>query len=339
MIGLSGLYFSRNYEDDQQFSASQFANERGLFSNDADHGNFAGYEAYLSRRKANGNGFEGRYFALEPSSATASLGGGPLTSLSGGSVVGAPEFLSGVGLQAANLGADITAADVFNYADVHQVVRETQIQNAEFNLLRLGRSAQRSHGVGRLVSHEYLFGFRYFRFDESFNYNAQVFRPGNVASGLSRADYLNEVTNTLFGLQIGGRSEIGFLKRFSLIAVSKAGVFNNDFTNNQTVNFSPRGGNLVTAEVLDGAYSGQAFATEGRDSAVTMLGELDLGVTCQMTNNSRLRVGYRALFVPNLAFAVPQTEQFFTDLNAVQTPTDNDDLFVHGGYFGAEFAF
>ncbi len=337
-IGISGLYFSRNYEDDRQFSASRFANERGLFSNDADHDNFGGYDVNLARRKANGNGFEARYFSLEPSRETATLGGGPFTTLSGG-VVGARQYLSGVGLLGANSGSDITAADIFNYADVHQVVRETDIQNVEFNLLRLGLTGQRNGGSGRMISHEYLFGFRYFRFDESFNYNAQVFRPGNIASGLARADYLNQVTNTLFGLQIGGRTEIGFLKRFSLIVGTKAGIFNNDFTNNQNVNFSPRGADVVTAQVLDGPYRGQAFATEGSDSEITMLGEVDLGVTYQMTNNSRLRVGYRALFVPNVALAVPQTEMFFTDLNAVQNPTDNDDLFLQGGYFGAEFAF
>jgi len=342
-IGVAGLYFNRNYENDRQFSASQFVNERGLFSNDADHGNFAGFDVNLNRRKANGHGFEARFFQLEPSRATASLGGGPFTTLSGGGVFGAGNYLSGVGaigvgLTGGSVG-DVTAADTFNNADVHQVARETEIQNVEFNLLRLGRTGQRQRGVGRLASHEYLVGFRYLRFDESFNYNAQVFRPGTTASGLLRTDYLNEVTNTLFGVQIGGRTEIGFLKRFSLIAGTKAGIFNNNFTNNQNVSFSPRGGDTFSAVILDGGNRGQAFDTEGEDSEITMVGELDLGVTYQMTNNSRLRVGYRALFVPNVALAVPQMETLFSDLNAVQTPTANDDLFLQGGYFGAEFAF
>ena len=70
-----------------------------------------------------------------------------------------------------------------------------------------------------------------------------------------------------------------------------------------------------------------------------MIGELDLGVTYQMFRNSRLRVGYRALFVSDVAFAVPQTEPLFTNLDAVQSPTDNDNLFLQGGYFGVEFAF
>ena len=343
-IGVLGLYFNRDFEDDRQFSASQFPNERGLFSNDADHDNFGGYEVFLNRRKANGNGFEARFFDLEPSSASATLGGAPFTTLSGGGTFFSPgQFLSGVGVPNVSFGGgnvqDVTAADIFNLADVHQVTRETSIQNVEFNLLRLGRIGQRRRGAGRTVSHESLIGFRYFRFDESVNYSAQVFRPGTIASDLSRSDYLNEVTNSLYGIQIGGRTEVGFLRRFSVIATTKAGFFNNTFTNNQNVNFSPRGAATETAQILDGPFSGQPFDTEGEDSDFAMIGEFDVGVTYQMFRNSRLRVGYRAIFVTDVALAVPQTETLFSDLNAVQSPTDNDDLFLQGGYIGAEFAF
>ena len=343
-IGANGLYFNRDYEDDRLFSASRFANERGLFSNDADHDDFGGYEVFLNRRNANGNGLEARFFDLEPSSATATLGGAPFTTLSGGGgSFGPGQFLTGVGVPDVNFGGgfvqDVTAADVFNFADVHQVTRETSIQNIEFNLLRLGRIGQRQRGVGRTVSHESLVGFRYFRFDESFNYSAQVFRSGTIASDLSRADYLNEVTNSLYGIQIGGRTEIGFLRRFSVIATTKAGFFNNNFTNNQNVNFSPRGAATETAQILDGQFAGQPFDTEGEDNDFAMIGEFDVGVTYQMFRNSRLRVGYRAIFVTDVALAVSQTETLFSDLNAVQSPTDNDDLFLQGGYFGAEFAF
>ena len=336
MIGVSGLYFGRNYGSDQQFSSSRFVNERGLFSNDADHDNFYGFDANLTRRKANGNGFEARYFGLEPNRATQTLGGGPFTTL-GITNFGDPAILlSGVGVFGA---PNLTAAEIFDYADVHQVTRETSIHNAELNLLRLGRTGQRKRGAGRTVSHEYLFGFRYFKFDESFGYNAQAFRAGNPASHLLRAEYLNEVTNSLYGAQIGGRTEIGFLRKFSLIIGTKAGIFNNRFTNNQNVTLSPRGGTPYAAQVLDGPYSGEAFDTQGKGSDVTMLGELDLGLTYRVFRNSRLRVGYRALFVSDVAFAVPQTELFFSDLNAVRNPTANDDLVLHGGYFGMEFAF
>ena len=166
-----------------------------------------------------------------------------------------------------------------------------------------------------------------------------MFRPGTIASNLSRADYLNEVTNSLYGLQIGGRTEVGLLRRFNVIATAKAGIFNNDFTNNQTVNFSPRGAATQTAQVLDGQFSGVPFDTEGEDSEFAMIGEFDVGLTYQMFRNSRLRVGYRAIFVTDVALSVPQTETLFSDINAVQSPTANDDLFLQGGYFGAEFAF
>ena len=347
-IGANYLYFNRNYEDDRQFSASRFANERGLFSNDADHDDFGGFEVNWTRRKANGSGFEARYFSLEPSQASRSLGGGPFTTL--GAFPGEPAiFLSGVGVQdvfvpgpgpqggpspQGGVVRDVTAAEVYNFADVHEVTRDTSIQNVEFNLLRLGRVGQH-----RGATHEYLVGFRYFKFDESFGYNASAFRPGNIASDVERAEYLNEVTNQLYGAQIGGRTEIGFFKRFSLIIGTKAGIFNNSFSNSQNVSFLPRGGNPITAQVLNGPFEGQVFDTEGEDSQITMIGELDLGISYRMFRNSRLRAGYRALFVSDVAFAVPQTEVFFSDISAVQSPNDNDDLFLQGGYIGAEFAF
>ena len=335
LLGVSGLYFTRNYEDNQQLSASRFAGERGLFSNDADHDDFGGVDANLIRRQANGKGIEFRYFGFTPGDETATLGGNPFTTIA------ASDFGPDFGLNGVGIPGELTAADAFNLAEVHQVTRETTIHNAEFNLLRMGRTPDRRRGGdGSRVNFEYLAGFRYLKFDESLNYSAQAIRPvTGTGSNLLRADYNNEVSNDLYGAQIGGRSEICLGRKFSLIIGTKAGIFNNRFSNQQNVSFRQRNGSRVNARVLGGPFDGAGFNTDGEDDDITMLGELDLGLTYRMFANSRIRGGYKAIFVSDVAFAADQTEFFFQNLGAVQQPEANDDLVLHGGYLGMEFAF
>ena len=336
ILGVSGLYFQRNYGDNLQLSGSRFIGERGLFSNDADHDDFGGVDANLIRRRADGKGYEVRYFGLTPGDATATLGGNPFTTLAG--TAGGFDFgLSGVGIP-----DQLTATDAFNLAEIHQVTRETRIYNAEFNLLRMGCTPNNiRRGDASRVNFEYLLGFRFFKFDESLNYSAQQIRP-TAATGsgsLLRADYKNEVSNDLYGIQIGGRSEINLGRKFSLILGTKAGIFSNNFTNQQNVSFLERNGNRVAGQVLSGPNQGAAFDTDGEDTDITMLGELDLGLTYQLFKNSRIRAGYKAVFVSDVAFAADQTELFFQDLVAIQQPEANDDLVLYGGYLGMEFAF
>ena len=332
IIGLSGLYFTRNYGDDLLLSQSQFPGERGLFANDADHDEFGGFDVNLTRRKANGHGFEARYFAFEPSRVSRSLGGSPVTALDGTSFFPS-SGLAGIGTGIVGLAGTFSAADIFNAASVHQVTRDTEIRNVEFNILRLGRVGQRKKN-GRAISHEYLLGFRYFEFNESVDYSARAFPTNSV---ITQANYQNEVSNSLYGIQVGGRSEIGLLRRLSLIVGTKAGVFSNDVSNDQTVNFTQRGAPTVTATPIDPSGANLPFSASRND--ITLLGELDLGLTYQVTDNSRLRVGYRAVYVPDVAFATAQTDILFAQPQFGDRPDSDDDLILHGGYLGLEVAF
>lgn len=330
IFGVKGLYLNRNYESNRGFSGPGTPGGPGLFTGQTEHDDFGGLEATLTRRGAAGRGYELRYFGLTPAATTATITGNPTTNFDG-ATTGPNTFLSGV-----QRPGGLTAAQAFNLATVHQLTRESTIHNAEFNFLRMGQPVNADGGNVR----ETLLGFRYFRFDESLNYRGSGIAPNALPGGdISRVDWLNETTNELFGIQIGQRSEFGLFGRFRGIVGAKAGIFNNQHSNSQRVSFRGAGGAEELAQVVSGPDAGRGFSVTGDDDQVAMMGELDLGVAYQLTRNSRIRVGYQAVYVTDVALAGDQIEQNFFDIASVGQPQTEGDLFLHGGYFGMEFAF
>lgn len=327
MFNVSGVYFSRNMPDLSLSSERVPAGAvptRFLTSGDADHDNFGGIDASITRRRATGKGYELRYLNLSPSEATSTLAGGPVT-------------LFGQFGQIGQIGG-ITHQQAFNLADVHEVSRDMLVQNAEFNLLRMGRQAHTRRG--QEASFEYLLGFRYFKFDETLSYSAFGIRPNTFTGGdITRADYTSEVENELYGAQFGGRSEISLFSRMSLLIGLKAGIFQNNLSSRQRATTRGVGGDERIAQVLNGPNQGSPYNLSGEDTDYTMLGELDLGLTYRVTNSIRMRGGYKAIFVDDIAFADNQLGSDFRDINFNSIPQANDDLVLHGGYFGLDFAF
>ena len=328
LLNISGVYFRRNVPD-FLLSAGQFdaAGQPTSFlsTGDADPSDFGGVDASIIRRRATGKGYELRYLNLSPGEATSTLAGRPF------SIVGQLNQVGQIG--------GLSVQQAFNQiADVHQVSRDMTIQNAEFNLLRMGRQAQTRRG--QQASFEYLLGFRYFQFEEALSYSATGIRPNVFAGGdISKAEYVADVENELYGAQFGGRSEISLFKRFSLLVGLKAGIFQNNFSSRQQASFTGVNGEKRLAHVLNGDNQGTPYNLQGEDTDYTLLGELDLGLTYRVTNSIRMRGGYKAIFVDDIAFADSQGSGDFSDVNFNSIPRADDDLVLYGGYFGLDFAF
>lgn len=327
LLNVSGVFFNRNTPDvplsTERVPAGGVAS-RFLSSGDADHNDFGGIDASIIRRRATGKGIELRYLNLTPGESTSTFSGAPLTLISQFGQIGQPDA--------------ITHRQAFNLADVHQVSRDLSIQNAEFNLLRMGRQA--STRRGQEASFEYLLGFRYFKFEESLDYSAFGIRPNTATGGdITRANYFSEVENELFGAQFGGRSEISLFKRLSLLVGLKAGIFQNNLSSRQRATTVGVDGEQRVAQVLNGPNEGALYDLSGEDTDYTLLGELDLGLTYRVTNSIRLRGGYKAIFVDDIALADNQIPADFRNVQFNSTPQANDDLVLHGGYFGIDFAF
>ena len=327
LLNVSGVYFNRNLPD-VLLSAERVpaggTPSRFLSTDDADFDGFGGIDASIIRRRETGKGIELRYLGFSPGQVSRQLAGSPVT------LVG----------QFGNIGqaGGITHQDAFNLSEIHEISRDMEIQNAEFNFLRMGRLATTRRG--QTASFEYLLGFRYFNFEESLTYSGFGIRPNTLPGGdITRADYRSEVENELYGAQFGGRSEISLFNRMSLLVGLKAGIFANDFSSRQRATVRGIGGEERTATVIGGPNDGAPFDFTGEDTDYTLLGEIDLGLTYQLTNNVRVRGGYKAIFVDDIALADTQAAGDFRDLNFISQPTVNDDLVLYGGYLGLDVAF
>lgn len=317
IVGVSALSFARDYEDGVLLSR----NDRGdkLFTDDADEGDFGGYGITIGRRKSNGKGFELRYWAFN-TDATARLDGASVGT----------ELPTLANLD--HLPSARTVKSIFDSALVHVIDRETDINNFEINLLNNGGYYQTRHG--RSAHFELVGGLRWFQFDERLAYTA-VGDTQAFPLATETLTYQSQVNNDLWGLQLGARNELCFTNRLRGFFGVTAGIFNNHIKTQQ--NFFDANG--VGAVLNDGPSSGREF--DGRDSKndVAILGELDAGITYQVTQRARARFGYRTFGVAGVALAADQIPVDFRRTDAVQTANSNGSLLLQGGYAGMEFCF
>ncbi|WP_417746825.1 BBP7 family outer membrane beta-barrel protein [Rosistilla oblonga] len=197
-------------------------------------------------------------------------------------------------------GAVALATLDFFAADRMTITNDAQIHNIEVNAWRrVNQSA------------EFLLGFRYLDFDETFNINSF-----DLDSGTS--DYRIDTENELFTLQTGARLS-GCVMGWNYQALGKIGAgiadtrqhtFLGDFNN--------------TAVLRNSSNDAEEF---------TLVSELGLKFTRQLTTNISLTVGYDVLWVDNIARAGNQLD--FTDVAGSGTGLHNHGrAFMHGGSLG-----
>ena len=308
VVGINGLWFSRDYEDD--IGLSYNATPAYLSSTDADHDFFGGVEAVLSRRNCNGQGTEFRYWGLFPSQSDVALTNGR-TVWSGLQWVTDPTSGNNV-------------YNTYNVATDHRIYRNSEFHNFEANLLSNGGTCGRR-------SYEWVAGFRWFEFDENFRYNTVT----NVGGYSSVYNYELDASNTLLGFQMGGRKELCLSQRLRLHLAGKAGVFNNYIRHRQSL----QNGTGTYGQINSGPYNGQDYNYASTKNDLAVMGELDLGMSWQFQNCWRLRTGYRVVGFSGVALAPDQIPSNFQDAADIQRIDSNGSLILHGFYTGAEFSF
>ena len=189
--------------------------------------------------------------------------------------------------------------------------KETTIHSLEFNRVRWGWDVLKS-----------FVGFRYLYFDDQFQLDstAPVLSPfgpptGVTETGQQRIDAINH----LFGAHIGAELfyDIGY--RFSLSGLSKFGVYANV---NEVDNFLVNNSTVL----LD---------TESNDANISTTYEINVLAHYQIRQTARLRVGYNALFVGNIATVSDNAAPFVSPFTGFEA-SDQDDAFIHGFTFGLE---
>lgn len=316
--GVVGLFFQRDYEDNR-FLAQNAAGAT-LFTNDADQGSMDGFGVNLGSRNANGSGFEVGYWALNPGSSVGVL--------QGGNVYTVIQNLD----QLTHVSSGRNLYDIYANSVTQTVVRDTDITNLEFNLLRNGGTF--GTRKNRRGFYELLGGFRWFQFDESLQYAASI--DTGAWPGTPSDFYYNlEAQNRLLGLQLGARNEYCLSSKLRFFSGVKGGIFNNNIRTVQ--NITDINGEI--AQVNSGAGSGRPFSYTDEKNDVAFLGELDFGILYNLSARSRIRLGYRALGISGVALAADQMPFLYNDPNELSRANSNGNLLLGGGYYGLEFCF
>ena len=217
------------------------------------------------------------------------------------------------------------AADFFDNSREHRIWRENEIHNIEVNFLREELISSRSTQV------TWLAGVRYFRFDESVIFGAvagaSAITPGAEFGNNGGVDeaYLDiRCENNLVGFQIGLRGDYYCTDDVSFFAVPKLGVYGNEINHRAQL------------------YSGNGdvgFDINSNEDDVSILAQIDLGLSWQFAPRWRAFGGYRAIAVSGIALSDDQFPAFLAATDELEDIDTNGDLILHGAFAGAELTF
>jgi hypothetical protein len=197
-------------------------------------------------------------------------------------------------------GPVVAVADDFDNADRMRLSYRSQLQNAEFNMVR---------GTGNWSM---LAGFRYLNLGERFNINS-LDSDGDIS------DYTVHTSNNLFGGQLGTRLQGSLGERLGWNVTGKAGIFGNDAIQSQVL--------------MDNNNTFVLRQNTSRRGAVAFVGDLNLSGTYRLNGTWSVVGGYFLLYAAGVALAPDQLD--FTNTAASGTRiTTRGDLFLHGANVG-----
>ena len=215
--------------------------------------------------------------------------------------------------------------------DTHVLTRQTELNNFEFNILKCSQPRLKA------VSTEFLLGFRYFQFGETLLYEGVDLQGGDPMFVRPESiGYFSSVENDLLGLQFGSRSDYRVGNRMMLHLGVKLGAFNNSVQTRQRVDYRLDNGSVINPFVQG---SGERFDFAASESVKSLLGEVDLSLSIQLSSAARLRGGYRGLGITDIAVSSNQIQDDFTDTPGLLSPNTGEDFVLHGVYVGMEFAY
>jgi hypothetical protein len=206
-------------------------------------------------------------------------------------------FAPGGGLFTSDLSA-------FNNASQHIQAKETSLHSLEYNRVRWGWDVLKS-----------FIGARYIYMDDQYQLNSTAPTFGGTETGIYRLDTLNH----LLGAHIGAELfyDIGY--RFSLSGVSKFGLY----------------ANVNKGDVFLQNDDTVILNTESNDAAFSTTYDLSLLAHYQIRQSARLRFGYNAFYLSNVATVSDNFTPFVSPFTGFDS-SDEDDAFIHGFSFGLE---
>lgn len=181
-------------------------------------------------------------------------------------------------------------------------------------------------------------GPRYFKFGEIYSIELeawhQAFQSGVTADSYSYYNLELAGLNEIYGLQIGGEYKLlkNYKDRIDLSLAGRVGYGVNNVV----------GG--VSGSGIQMGSPGDAIVSFGggaEDKLGTLFGQLDVGLSVDLTKNIELSAGYRGLWIEKTVSATGQ----FSNINVVQDGSvsdgdvEYDDMLLHMGRVGLNISF
>lgn len=341
-FSVNGLIFNRDNDDDVFLTFQTADGEPLLTSRSAEMDWSGGFETRLGRYFNCGrNAIEATYWGIFPGDQQA-------TALAANALGDLATPLQFDGLFIDPAGANTPVADYFNNtAEMHRVQRSYEIHNVELNLMGLagfgGASAWGcgcsngacGGGCGSGVAFTWLMGPRFMRFREDFLFASDL-GDTQFTGTPDELGYQIDVENNLIGFQLGGRADWCLSRRCGFYSGVKLGVYANDINHHQAIWDGV--GNIAEVNDPTSPFDGEVYDVSSNKTDVSMIGELDLGLSYRLSRCWSMNVGYRAVGVSGVALAPSQIPRdFFDNIQGVRDIESNGNLILHGGYGGVSF--
>jgi hypothetical protein len=214
----------------------------------------------------------------------------------------------------------------FDNAHAVKLLRNDEVNNVEVNFLYMPccDACNRFQMTA-------LAGFRYFQFRDDLTWD-QFAGTGLPAGDPGEAITVANVSNNLFGFQIGAYMNYQICNRWSFFAVPKVGIYGNHISGFNSMFLSDG-----TQAKFDA--SGDALNFNNSANTFSVLGSIDIGVNWCFSRNWSFVGGYRVVGVSGVALADNQIPQFFADEAGWKTIKTNGDLIIDGAFAGLECRF
>ncbi len=260
---------------------------------------------------------EGRYWQLDDMNG--------YNSTTHASTVSTPFDVSGIEFGATGAGA------WFDGADEHRLSRDNQIYNFEVNLVRNVGCNGCDCGpwqVGGIV------GFRYFKFDENLRFSSLA-NGGSWNTATDHAHIEDDISNELFGFQVGANIRRCFCKNWAFTFTPKVGVFANHIENRYNIY---RGDGLAATPTAASLATG-SYPVDGEADKLSLMLEANFGLAWQISCRWEATFGYRVMAFTGMGLADNQLETYVVDFPEFADVSTNGHLLLHGGYAGLTYRF
>lgn len=248
-----------------------------------------------------------------------------------------------------------TAEWFVNDAVIHAIYRQSEFQNVEINLLQfcgagcgdpclscnVGKgcgpygcgSCGWADPCGPAFRYAWLAGIRWFMFRDDILFGADTVDA--VFTGAPEEIFYGiDIQNHLIGFQLGGRGEYYLTRCLALNFGHKVGLFGNHIEHESRI-----GGSAGLAMINNGPNYGRYYHVNNSKNDVSLLGELQVGLTYRFASRWAVAAGYRLVGATGMALPTNQIYPDLRGINDVEEIDSNGHVLLYGGYVGLEYGF